>query len=98
MGIAPVFTLATDLVVRSAPPEQAGAAASLSETSSELGRALGIAILGSIGALMAFTQGMKTVSAICLAIAIVLATIPGFSPFKQRKVFWRQPVPSINSL
>ena len=49
LGEAPVFTLATDLVVGTAPPERAGAAAAISETSSELGGALGIAILGSIG-------------------------------------------------
>jgi DHA2 family multidrug resistance protein-like MFS transporter len=50
LGIAPVFTLASDLIVSSAPPERAGAASAISETSSELGGALGIAILGSIGA------------------------------------------------
>ncbi len=50
LGLAPVFTLATDQVIGSAPAERAGAAAALSETSSELGGALGIAILGSIGA------------------------------------------------
>ena len=50
LGLSPVFTLATDLVVGNAPPERAGAAAAISETSSELGGALGIAILGSIGA------------------------------------------------
>lgn len=49
LGLAPVFTLATDLIVGTAPPERAGAAAAVSETSSELGGALGIAILGSIG-------------------------------------------------
>jgi DHA2 family multidrug resistance protein-like MFS transporter len=49
LGLAPVFTLLTDLIIGSAPPERAGAAAALSETSSELGGALGIAILGSIG-------------------------------------------------
>ncbi len=49
LGIAPVITLATDLVVGAAPPERAGAAAAISETSAELGGALGIAILGSIG-------------------------------------------------
>lgn len=37
------------IVVGSAPPERAGAAASISETGSELGGALGIAVLGSIG-------------------------------------------------
>jgi DHA2 family multidrug resistance protein-like MFS transporter len=49
LGLAPVFTLATDMMVGTAAPERAGAAAAVSETSSELGGALGIAILGSIG-------------------------------------------------
>lgn len=49
LGLAPVFTLATDLIVGSAPPERAGAASAISETGSELGGALGIAILGSVG-------------------------------------------------
>jgi DHA2 family multidrug resistance protein-like MFS transporter len=49
IGLAPVITLATELIVGSAPPEQAGAATGMSETSGELGGALGIAILGSIG-------------------------------------------------
>jgi len=49
LGISPVVILATDLIVGSAPVEGAGAASAISETSSELGGALGIAILGSIG-------------------------------------------------
>jgi DHA2 family multidrug resistance protein-like MFS transporter len=49
LGLAPVFTLATDQIVGCAPPERAGAASALSETGSEFGGALGIAILGSIG-------------------------------------------------
>lgn len=48
-GIAPMMTLATDVVVGSAPPERSGAASALSETASEFGAALGIAILGSVG-------------------------------------------------
>ncbi|MGE0238968.1 MAG: MFS transporter [Parvibaculaceae bacterium] len=48
LGLAPVFTLATDFVVNAAPPERAGAAAAISETSAEVGGALGIALLGSI--------------------------------------------------
>jgi DHA2 family multidrug resistance protein-like MFS transporter len=42
LGLAPVFTLASDL------PERAGAAAGISEMSAELGGALGIALLGSV--------------------------------------------------
>src|SRR5258707_10511951 len=49
LGISPVFILATDIIVGSVPVERAGAASAISETSSELGGALGIAILGSIG-------------------------------------------------
>ena len=50
LGVAPVGTLATDLIVGAAPPERAGSAAALSETGAELGGALGIAVLGSVGA------------------------------------------------
>lgn len=49
LGIAPVFGLTTELVVGSAPAERAGAASGIAETASELGGALGISILGSIG-------------------------------------------------
>ena len=49
VGAGPIGTLGTDLVVGAAPPERAGAAASLSETGAELGGALGLAMLGSLG-------------------------------------------------
>jgi MFS transporter, DHA2 family, multidrug resistance protein len=49
LGLAPLFTLAADLAIGAAPPERAGAASGISETSSELGGALGLAILGTIG-------------------------------------------------
>jgi DHA2 family multidrug resistance protein-like MFS transporter len=49
VGLAPVFTLAADMTVSAAPAERAGAAAGISETSSEFGGALGIAVLGVVG-------------------------------------------------
>jgi MFS transporter, DHA2 family, multidrug resistance protein len=49
LGLAPVFGLTTDLIVGSAPPERAGAASGMSETFFELGGALGISLLGSVG-------------------------------------------------
>ena len=49
LGLSPVTVLATDLIVGSAPVDRAGAASAISETSSELGGALGIALLGAIG-------------------------------------------------
>jgi DHA2 family multidrug resistance protein-like MFS transporter len=50
LGYTPVASLTTDHIVSSAPPERAGGAAALSETAFELGAALGIALLGSLGA------------------------------------------------
>ena len=50
VGLAVVITLVADLAVGAAPKERAGGAAATSETSSELGGALGLAVLGSIGA------------------------------------------------
>lgn len=49
IGVGPVMALGTDLVVSSAPPERAGSASSVSETSGELGVSLGVAIVGSLG-------------------------------------------------
>jgi DHA2 family multidrug resistance protein-like MFS transporter len=49
LGLAPVFGLTTELVVGAAPAERAGAASGVSETAFELGGALGISILGSVG-------------------------------------------------
>jgi DHA2 family multidrug resistance protein-like MFS transporter len=49
VGLSPVFGLTTEMVVGSAPPEQAGAASGISETGAELGGALGIAVMGSLG-------------------------------------------------
>ena len=63
LGLAPVFTLATDIIVGSAPPERAGAASAISETGSEFGGALGVAILGSIGTAVyrrAMAEGVST--------------------------------------
>jgi DHA2 family multidrug resistance protein-like MFS transporter len=47
-GLAPMGTLTTDLVMSDVPPERAGAASGISETSFEFGAALGVAVLGSI--------------------------------------------------
>ncbi|WP_073920766.1 MFS transporter [Streptomyces sp. CB00455] len=49
LGGGPLVALGTGLVVGSASPEKAGAAASLSQTSNEFGAGLGIAIVGTVG-------------------------------------------------
>ena len=61
LGFGPVAALGNTLVVGSAAPEKAGAAAALAGTSSELGIALGVAVLGSIGTAVYRSQ-MATVS------------------------------------
>ena len=48
-GTGPIGALSQNLVISSAPPQQSGSAAAMSETSGQLGVALGIAALGSLG-------------------------------------------------
>jgi DHA2 family multidrug resistance protein-like MFS transporter len=48
LGVSPVVALATDVILGAVPPEKAGQASGLSETGTELGGALGIAVLGSL--------------------------------------------------
>jgi DHA2 family multidrug resistance protein-like MFS transporter len=49
VGVAPAATLGMGLILGAAPPERAGSASGVSETGNELGGALGIALLGSLG-------------------------------------------------
>ncbi|CAM3811014.1 MFS transporter [Kibdelosporangium persicum] len=48
-GMGPQGVLCTEMVVGSVPPQKAGAASAMSETSAEFGIAMGIAVFGSIG-------------------------------------------------
>ena len=47
-GVGVTATMATSLVLTTAPPEKAGTASAISETSTEFGGALGIATLGTL--------------------------------------------------
>ena len=49
LGFVPVVLTTTGLIVGTAPPERAGSASAMSETSAEFGGALGVALLGSLG-------------------------------------------------
>ena len=81
LGMAPVFTLTNDLIIGNAPPAQAGAASGISETASELGGALGIALLGSLatavfGAALArdtLPQALVLTAAICAVLSVAMA-------------------------
>lgn len=61
MGFTPVITLTTGMIVGAAPPERTGAASAMSETAVELGGALGIAFLGSLGAAL-YRAGMQGIT------------------------------------
>ncbi len=52
LGFVPVVLTTTGLIVGTAPPEQAGSASAISETSAEFGGAVGVALLGSLGTLI----------------------------------------------
>ncbi|MEU6716436.1 MFS transporter [Nonomuraea sp. NPDC046802] len=51
-GTAPLAVLGIDMVVGAAPPERSGSAAALSETGQEFSAALGLAVLGSLSAVV----------------------------------------------
>ncbi|MFF0633843.1 MFS transporter [Nocardia sp. NPDC004151] len=51
-GFGIAFTLVSEVAVSSVPPERAGSAVGISETSFELGNGLGLALLGSLAALV----------------------------------------------
>ncbi|GAA4660630.1 MFS transporter [Gordonia humi] len=56
VGYGIAFSLVSDVAVSSVPPERAGAATGISETSFELGNALGLALLGALASLV-FQRG-----------------------------------------
>jgi DHA2 family multidrug resistance protein-like MFS transporter len=83
IGMAPLFTLTNDLIIGSAPPERAGAASGISETVSELGGALGIALLGTLatavyGAALApstVLQALELTAALSAAILVAMIVL-----------------------
>jgi len=52
LGMAPVITIVNEMIITAAPPERAGAASAVSETSAEFSGAMGIAIFGSLGGML----------------------------------------------
>jgi DHA2 family multidrug resistance protein-like MFS transporter len=50
LGAGPLVTLGTGIIISSVPPQKAGGAAAISQTANEFGFALGIAVVGSLGA------------------------------------------------
>src|SRR6185369_4434341 len=73
VGFGFIFTLTSDMIITTAPPERAGAASAISETSNELGGSLGIAILGSLGLALYRSQIAASVPASIPAEAVKAA-------------------------
>ncbi|CAM5632475.1 MFS transporter [Streptomyces spiroverticillatus] len=57
IGYGISFSVVADTAVSAVPPERAGSAAAIAETSNELGNALGIALLGSLATLLFRLRG-----------------------------------------
>lgn len=57
VGYGISFAVVADTAVGAVPPERAGSAGAIAETSNEIGNALGIALLGSLAALVFRLQG-----------------------------------------
>lgn len=65
------MALVTDLVVGAAPAEKAGSAAAVSETGMEFGLALGVAVIGTLGAV----TGFGTVALVAAVVSLLLAVV-----------------------
>jgi DHA2 family multidrug resistance protein-like MFS transporter len=73
-GIGIPSALGTGLILGSAPPEKAGSASSISETSGELGIALGLATLGTLGTAIYRTQISDAIPSDISATAATIAS------------------------
>jgi MFS transporter, DHA2 family, multidrug resistance protein len=62
-GVTPAWVVGTDLIIGSVPPQAGGSASSVSETASELGFALGVAVIGSIEAAVYRLQTARAIPA-----------------------------------
>ncbi|MEU8892477.1 MFS transporter [Streptomyces sp. NPDC048442] len=82
-GIVVAMTLANEMALGAAPPEQAGSAAAVVESGTEFGGALGMAVLGSIGAAV-YTRGMAGTepAAVRETLGGALATAPQLPPHR----------------
>jgi MFS transporter, DHA2 family, multidrug resistance protein len=79
LGAGPLVTLGLNLIMASAPPEKAGSAAAINETSGQFGFAFGIAALGSIGAVVyhnqvSFPEGLSASDAAAATESLAEAT------------------------
>ncbi|NNH75926.1 MFS transporter [Nocardia uniformis] len=78
-GIAPVMALVPGMLIGAAPPEKAGEASAVNSTAADLGTALGIAVVGSVGTAVyrgSMTEGGTADESLTDALAVA-GTLPG---------------------
>ncbi|GAB2738789.1 MFS transporter [Amycolatopsis magusensis] len=73
LGYGISFAVVADTAVGAVPPSRAGAAGAIAETSNEIGNALGIALLGSLAALIFRLQGPGLAPTVDETLALPLA-------------------------
>jgi DHA2 family multidrug resistance protein-like MFS transporter len=76
IGVSPLITLGMNIVLSAAPPEKTGAASGTAQTCNELGGALGIALLGSLGTAQGSTlSGLRVVATVSAAVMLAIAAL-----------------------
>jgi DHA2 family multidrug resistance protein-like MFS transporter len=76
LGAGPITALVTDLIVGSVPATEAGSAAAISETGGDLGIALGVATLGSLGTtIYTGAAGLTAAGLLAAALAVMIGVL-----------------------
>ncbi|GAA0260744.1 MFS transporter [Cryptosporangium japonicum] len=76
LGAGPITALVTDLIVGSVPAAAAGSAAAISETGGDLGIALGVATLGSLGTTTySGATGLTAAALVAAAVAVAIGVL-----------------------
>lgn len=90
IGVAPLVTHGMNLILSAAPPEATRAASGTAETCNELGGAMGIALLGSLGTTQgSIVEGMNAVAAVA-AIGMLVVAVAIWFGLRER-----HPVPAL---
>lgn len=80
-GIGAVYPLLMDTVIRTSPPDRAGAGAALAQLSNELGIALGLTLLGSLGTVVyRAVLGVAGPASVSVVAGVEQATAQGDGP------------------
>lgn len=85
LGSGLATTIATSLVLTTAPPARAGVASGIAETSTSLGSSMGIAILGTIASLVVHTGLTTGLTTAALASAVFLLAVAAAAVVQPRE-------------